>query len=226
MPHPTSIGDNIWLLRYPLRLFGIEMGRNVTLMRLTDGRLIVHSTAAFSGEDRAAIESLGRPAWLVEATHFHDTLAKAGMASFPDIPYLAPEGFPGPAPTRPLSPPPEDWAGEVDVIPIGGVPKIREHAFFHRASGTLVLADLLFNQAADASGWSRIGLRLVSGIRSHPGNSRMFRAMIRDREAFEKSLRTLFAFPFQQIVVAHGDPIREDAKEIMKSVFRDLGFDV
>src|SRR3954452_13138518 len=87
------IGQNIWLLRYPLSLLGVSMGRNVTVMRLGGDELIIHSTAPFMTEDVAAIKALGQPGWLVEATLFHDTFAKQGRQAFPALPYFAPEGF-------------------------------------------------------------------------------------------------------------------------------------
>jgi hypothetical protein len=125
---------------------GIDFKRNVTLLRLGDGRLIVHSTARFSDQDVAAIRRFGQPAWLLEATLIHDTFAKEGHKAFPDLPYLAPEGFATASGilTQPLCPPPPDWAGETDVFRIDGV-RSNEHALFHRRSGTLIVADLFFH---------------------------------------------------------------------------------
>ncbi|MDF1850696.1 MAG: hypothetical protein P1U85_07685 [Verrucomicrobiales bacterium] len=226
MAELISIDENVWVQKHSLRLIGMEMGRNVTILRLESGHLILHSTAAFSEEDRKAIESLGEPAWLLDATNFHDTLVSEGRSVFPLLPYFAPEGFPGASNSLLFTDPPEEWDGEVDLIKIEGMPKINEHVVFHRASGTLVVADLLFNQPEEVTGWTRTGLRMISGIREHPGCSRMYRFMIRDRGAFEASLHQILELPFRRIVVGHGDPIEMDARTKMRSIFLDLGYAV
>jgi len=112
------------------------------------------------------------------------------------------------------------------VIRIAGMPKINEHVLFHRPSGTLIVADLLFHQPEGVSGWTRTGLRMISGIREYPGCSRIFRLMIRDRGAFENSLQEVLELPFRRVLVGHGDPIEKDARAKMRSIFRDLGYHV
>ena len=87
------ITDDVMLMSFPWRTLGIDFRRNVTLLRLADGRVVVHSTAPFTEEDIAAIRRFGEPSWLVEATLLHDSFAKEGRAALPDLPYLAPECF-------------------------------------------------------------------------------------------------------------------------------------
>jgi hypothetical protein len=63
-------------------VWGLIFQRNVTLLRLPDRRLIIHSTAPFEPEDVIAIRRFGEPARLVEATLSHDTFAKGGAGGF------------------------------------------------------------------------------------------------------------------------------------------------
>lgn len=88
-----QISDDVVLMSFPWRALGIDFKRNVTLLRLSDRRLVIHSTAPFAEEDVAAIRDFGNPAWLVDATLMHDTFAKDGRAALPGVPYLAPDGF-------------------------------------------------------------------------------------------------------------------------------------
>ena len=112
------------------------------------------------------------------------------------------------------------------MIKVAGMPSINEHAFYHPESKTLVIADLLFNLPDSVGAFTLGFLGLISGIQKHPGNSRMFRLAIKDRNAFEQSLQQILALDFQQIIVAHGEPITTDAKETLAWVFRDLGYAV
>src|SRR5215212_1889759 len=120
-----QISDDVVVMAFPWRTLGIDFRRNVTLLRLGDGRVVVHSTAPFAADDLVAIRAFGEPAWLVEATLLHDTFAREGRAALTGLPYLAPEGFEkvSEIATASLFPAPTDWAGEIDVLPIEGVSK-------------------------------------------------------------------------------------------------------
>jgi hypothetical protein len=220
-----EIAHGVAVMQYPLRAFGIDFRRYVTLLRLTDGRVVIHSTAPFTAEDVEAIGRFGEPSWLVEATLMHDTFARRASAAFPNIPYLAPAGFAklSAVPTLPLHPPPRDWAGEIEVLKVDGLRKINEHVFFHLASRTLVLADLLFHFSADSRGWSRFFAQRIMRLPRLFGISAFFRLMIRDQKAFALSLEKMAQWDFEQIVVGHGEPIQNDAKPIFARVLRDRG---
>ena len=220
-----EIAPGVALMRYPLRAFGIDFRRCVTLLRLADGRVVIHSSAPFTTEDVEAIRHFGVPSWLVEATLMHDTFARPVSAIFPDLPYLAPDGFAklSGVPTRTLYPPPSDWAGQIDVLKIEGLRKINEHALFHRASRVLVLADLLFHFSADSRGWPRFFARYIMRLPRLSGISAFFRLMIRDRVAFALSMIKMLEWDFEQIVVGHGEPIQNNAKRIFAQALRDRG---
>src|SRR5688572_2308215 len=87
------LAQDLWLLSYPLRLFGADLRRNVTVMRLHSGELIIHSTGPFTPADVAAIRACGRPAWVLDAMLRHDTFAAEGRAALPEATFLAPAGF-------------------------------------------------------------------------------------------------------------------------------------
>jgi hypothetical protein len=220
-----EIAPGVALMRYPLRAFGIDFRRCVTLLRLADGRVVIHSSAPFTAEDVEATRHFGVPSWLIEATLMHDTFARTVSAVFPDLPYLAPDGFAklSGVSTRPLYPPPSDWAGEIEVLKVEGLRKINEHALFHRASQTLVLADLLFHFPADSHGWPRFFARHIMRLPRLSGISAFFRLLIRDREAFALSMKKMANWDFGQIVVGHGEPIQNDAKRIFAQALRDRG---
>lgn len=218
-----QLTNDVALLQFPWPAFGIDFARNVTLLRLRDGRLVIHSTAPFHPEDVAAIRRWGEPGWLVEATLMHDTFAKAGHEAFPSIPYLAPSGFAqatGLA-TIPLLPPPEAWVGEIEVLAIAGLRWPNEHAILHRTSGTLVVGDFLFHFPPEIRGWARFFVRRIMRLPRLVGLSVFFGFMIRDREAFAKSMRTVLEWEFDRIIVAHRTPIVREAKTVLRKALRE-----
>ena len=221
-----KLADDVSLMTFPMRTLGIDFRRNVTLLRLRDGRVVIHSTAPFSERDLRVIKDFGEPAWLIDATLIHDTVAKKGRAALVGPSYLAPAGFAKQTGilTESLFPPPNDWAGEIDVLRIEGI-RTNEHALFHRRSRTLVVADLFFSFPQTISGWPRFFARHVMRLPRLFGISIFFRRlMIRDRQAFADSMNVLLAWNFERLVVGHWEPIEKDAKEAVKRALRDAGF--
>jgi hypothetical protein len=218
-----QLPDDVASISFPWRALGIDFKRNVTLLHLADGRVIIHSSAPFAKEDIAAIRRFGEPAWLVDATLMHDTFAKDGHQAFPDLRYLAPEGFAEVSgiSTTSLYPPPSDWTGEIDVFKIDGV-RSNEHALFHRRSRTLVGADLFFSFPKDIHGWQRFFVRHFMRLPRLFGISAFFRRLVvRDKEAFKHSVNALLALDFERLMVAHCEPIDKDAKRAVEQALSD-----
>ena len=57
-----QLAENVWLLSYPLKLLGADMRRNVTILRLENSQLLIHSTGPFTDRDQARIRELAQPA--------------------------------------------------------------------------------------------------------------------------------------------------------------------
>lgn len=221
-----QLDGNLAVFRYPLSLGVIPIGRTVTVLRLPTGALIIHSSAPFPDHDVAAMRALGEPRWLADVTNFHDTFSEEGCRAFPDVTYLAPEGFPAKSrvKTQPLSPAPPEWSGEIEVLRLNGVPSANEHAMLHRPSRTLIVADLVFNWRAEP-GWRAWLRRLLTGVDGRPDMSRMYRKLIRDREAFTESLREMMRWDFDRVIPAHGEIIAHDGKEQMRAAMQRAGYD-
>lgn len=219
------IADDVMLMSFPWRTLGIDFRRNVTLLRLADGRVVVHSTAPFTEQDITAIRRFGEPSWLVEATFMHDTFAKEGRAAFPDLRYFAPDGFTKASgiPTESLGSPPSDWKDEIDVLKLDGN-RMNEHALFHRRSATLVVADLFFSFPRETRGWARFFVRHIMRLPRLFGMSVFFRMTISDRQAFKSSIKALLRWNFERVVVAHREPVEEKARAAVERALRESGF--
>jgi hypothetical protein len=212
-----QLAPNLWIREYPFSLLGGHQGRVVTIIRLASGRLIIHSTAPFGSSDVTDIGRLGTPGWLVDSMLNHDTYAKEGRDAFPDLPYLVPAGFPNAEKLRaqPLLPPPAEWAPEVEVLLIDGMPMAREHVFLHAPSRAIIVADLVFNFEA-AAGWTSFFRRTLMGVKEHPDSARLYPRLIKDRAAYDRSIHTLLGWDFDRIIVGHRAPILSNGKELLR----------
>jgi hypothetical protein len=208
-----AVAENLWVKVYPLSLLGGEQGRVVTLIRLVRGDLIIHSTGPFTRADVQEIEALGTPGWMLDSMLRHDTFVKQARAAFPNLPYLAPQGFAELAHVdcQPLLPTPTAWAPEVEVLLIDGMPSAKEHVFLHRPSRTLIVADLVFN-FAPSSGWKLFFRGALMGVKAHPDCARLYPMLIKNRAAYDKSIRELLAWDFDRIIVGHNEIVETDGK--------------
>ncbi len=217
------LAENVWLLTYPLKLLGADIGRNVTILRLANSQLLIHSTGPFTSADQDAIRQLGQPAWLVDAMLRHDTFASEGLKAFPGVPYLAPEGFAEVLnyPVLPLVPPPVEWSGQVEVLELQGVPSMRETVMLHVASRTLIVADLAMNFPRDLPAWQELLVKIAVGKHHAPGISRSIRVMVKDETALKQSIAQIMAWDFDRLIVGHGAPILTGAKETLSAALAE-----
>ncbi len=220
-----QLAENLWLLRYPLTLLGADLNRNVTVMRLGSGELVIHSTGPFTPEDVAAISALGEPRWIMDVMARHDTFAKEGRAAFPEATYLAPEGFSETVgfPTQPLTNQPE-WGGEIEVLLLEGVPSMKEHVVLHRPSRTLIVADLMFDFGADAPTWTHALMFVAVGAHHDPGMARSMRLTVKDKAALQASLAHMMTWDFDRLIVGHGDEIDTGAKARVQDALQRVGY--
>ena len=220
-----QLAENIWIKEFPLSLLGGHQGRVVTVIRLGTGKLVIHSTAPFTGADVTEIKALGTPGWLVDAMLRHDTFAQQGRAAaFPGIPYLAPEGFAGIArvDSQPILPAPPAWSAEIRVLLIGGMPKAKEHVFLHIPSRTLIVADLVFN-FGHSSDWAGFFRSVLMGVKLQPDSARLVPMQIQDRPAYDSSIRQMLAWDFDRIVVGHKEVVETNGKERLKQGLASKG---
>jgi hypothetical protein len=222
----TPIDENLWLLPYPLKMLGADLRRNVTIIRLVSGELVIHSTGPFTAEDIAAIRALGQPTWLLDGILRHDTFAQQGRDAFPEAIYLAPPGFSEIVgfPTSPIVPAPDAWIGELLALELAGAPDAREVALLHVATRTLILTELIFNFADDQPLWTELLLRVAVGGEHHPGMPRPVKAGVKDEAAFRASLDALLALDFDRIIVGHGDIVEFGGQEKLRAALAAAGF--
>jgi hypothetical protein len=220
------LAENLWFLPFPLKMLGVDVRRNVTVIALLSGDLIIHSSGPFSTADVAAIRGLGQPVWLLDGILRHDTFAKEGRAAFPEAEYLAPPGFSEVVgfPTSPILPVPPHWNGEILALELAGSPEAKEVAFLHIPSRTLILTELIFNFNDDQPLWTELLLRVAVGGEHHPGMPRPVKAGVKDEAAFKASLNTIEGWDFDRIVVGHGDVIESGGKDRLRAALKVAGF--
>ena len=91
---------------------------------------------------------------------------------------------------------------------------MQEVVFFHAASRTLIVADLCEHFGP----WSPRLTRLVARLGNMYGKARMppdWQLSFRDREATRASFQRILAWDFDRVILAHGENLEQDAKEVV-----------
>jgi hypothetical protein len=85
-----ELEDNLW--RVEAVLPGTPMKRVMTIARLKDKRLVVHSAVALNAESMKAIEAWGAPSFLVVPNAMHRLDAKVWKDRYPSMKVVCPSG--------------------------------------------------------------------------------------------------------------------------------------
>jgi len=189
----------------------------MTVVRLPGPKLLLHSPIAASADLVKEVTALGPVAYIVAPNRLHHLFVGEWQRACPDAStYVAP----GLETKRAdltiagiLSDEPEPgWKGVIDQILLRGFPIANEVVFFHRPSATLIASDLAFNVGPSSPPLTRLLFRLGGGYdRLSP--TLLERLLVRDRTAFRDSLERILEWPFDRVVVAHGEVCEKGGRE-------------
>jgi hypothetical protein len=222
-----ALAPNLWVATRPLPLLVGDVGCRMTVVRLANGGLWLHSPVQLDPETREAVDALGTVRWLVGPSKVHHLFLGDWARAYPSAQLL---GAPGLAEKRrdlrfdgALS---EEsaalWNGELRPALFEGAPSLNEVVFLHPASRTLLLTDLAFNVRPGAGGRARLFHWLV-GATGRFGPHRIVRLAIRDRAAARRSLEKVLAWDFDRVVVTHGEVLETGGPRALAESFAFLG---
>jgi len=219
----TAIADGIWIDSSPIRILGTALTATMTILRLNDGGLLVHSPLAMSAERRAAIDALGPVRHLYAPNLYHHLSLGDWSATFPAARVHGPRGLTKKRPDLRVDrihheQPEPAFADLIDEHPIHGF-RLRECALVHRPSGTLVVADLVHNVGRPRDAWTSLYTRAM-GFHGRVALSRIIRwTAFSDRAAARQSIDQLLAAPFDKLIVGHGEPLSRGGKQALADAF-------
>lgn len=221
-----QLQENLWVVDRPLRFGGIEIGTRMSVVRLRDGSLFLHSPVRLDDALRAALLQLGSPRYAVAPNRFHHLFVGDYRAAFPEVQLFAAPGLPQKRSDLRFDAgltdtPPAAWADQLEQVFFQGLPIMNEVVFCHRASRTLLTCDLAFNIGPEAPLATRLGFRLVGGY-DRFGPSLVEKLLIRDRAAARASLERILAWDFDRVVVTHGKVLESGGREALRQGYHWL----
>jgi len=226
----NKVSDNIWIYEgSTVSFLGLPFSTRMTVIRLLSGDLWVHSPAKINSQLQEELQQLGVVKYLVSPNKLHHLFLSEWVEVYPTAKYYAAPGlikkrgdidF-----TKELSNTSEpEWKGEIKQIVFQGSPAMEEVVFFHVASRTLILTDLIENfDPAVLNWWQTIAARLT-GIVSPNGKTPIdWRvSFIFGKKKAKQALRKLVEWKPDNIIISHGECIMGDGLGFLTKSFKWL----
>jgi hypothetical protein len=214
-----KIGETIWTIETKFKFMGADFGNRMTIVRLNNGGLLLHSPIKFDNKYLSQLKALGNVSYLVTPNNFHGMHIQDWQKHFPQAQHYSALNEKGAFPLSQLESDIDD--NNLAVIRIQGLPKVNEYAFIHTSSKTLILTDLAFNVGTDVSWWTKVFFTL-NGAYNVFGPTRLMRSMLSDPYALKLSMDDILFHDIQRVIVSHGKILESHAKPVLKHAFESL----
>jgi hypothetical protein len=227
LPHGRlqQIEDSILIVTGTVKMPIGTFERRMSVVRLSDGALVLYSPVALDEEQMRQIESFGRPAFLIVPGRHHRMDVKPFKDRYPDAKVITASGaradveevvrvdatdveFPDPS---------------VRFCVVPGTGQDEAALVISGPSGTtLILNDILAN-VQNATGVDGVIARLFGFAGDKPQIPLPEKlGVIDDRKALAAQFRAWAVLPIKCLLMSHGEPITDDPSGVLREVAATL----
>lgn len=231
---PKPVAEDVWIVDSgPLRVLGLPLPVRMTVIRLRNGEVLLHSPTRFTESLKGEIEAIGPIRHLVGPNVAHWSFLKEWQGRCPQaVTYAAPGLRQRPAVRKAevrldhdlTGSDPSPWPRDVEQDLVPGGAGFAEVALFHEASRTLVLTDLVVNLEAEKVPFLVRPLARLLGVVAPNGKGPAYLRLIvrrRRREAAFAVSRLLAKNP-ERVIFAHGRWFDQDGTAALRRSMRWL----
>ena len=222
-----QLDENLWVAEMPASRAGFEFGARMTVVKLTGGKLWIHSPIELTIELQRQLDAIGEVGYVVSPSQFHYLHLQDFWRVYPEAKYFA-------APKFNIKKLPEvkfsarlkdkaepAWESDLDQIKLRGSALYDEVDFYHRASRTLILTDLLFNMPRDRGTVTNIYAKVL-GVLDRVAPSPSFRLTMRNRTLAQQTVQRILEWDFDRIILSHGEVVESGGKVLFENAFAKL----
>jgi len=224
----AAFADSVWTASTRVRFAATWFPHVMTVIKLTSGELLLHSPCRPSGDLIGNIARIGNVAHVVAPNWFHDLYLSEYRRLYPNATFWGPR-FLQRRRQRIVDGVLDDgarppWFDELPYVTLRGLLTFDECVFFHAASRTLVVADLLMNVYATER--TPLFSRVVSRVFHLDGTLKVFPLARwigpRNRAVLHDAVEQMLDWNPKGLIVGHGQPTSEDVPAQLRSAFNWL----
>ena len=231
---PKPVDDDVFIVDSAMPgALGLLLPVRMTVIRLPNGDLLLHSPTQFTAALKRQLDQLGRIRHLVAPNVVHWTFLRDWQRACPDTATWAAPNLRKRSQVRRSgvrldhdlndTAPPE-WGGAIAVATVPGGLGFRETALFHRPTRTLLLTDLVVNlEPPKVPAAMRPMARLLGTLAPDGMPPAYLRAVIKwQRPAAARAAKALLALDPARVIFAHGRWFERDGAAVLRRSFRWL----
>lgn len=227
------VAENVWIvdgsvvrMTYPwIGVFSLPFSTRMTVIRLPDGRLWLHSPTAAEDALVEAVSALGEVAFLVAPNRLHHIFVDDWARRFPAARVYAAPGVAEAAERFPEDyallgdEAPAEWGGAIEQVALRGR-FMTEIVFRHLPSATVIVTDLIENfekEKVRCTGlWWLLKLGGVAAPGSTPRDLKM--TFPRKDPALRRAGQEIAGWAPDRIILSHGALIETDAAARLRRI--------
>jgi Domain of unknown function (DUF4336) len=225
-----AFGPEIWVAEGSVvNHLGFPYPTRMGIIRLGDGGLFLWSPIELTAGLQATVDALGPVRYLVAPNKLHNLFLADWKTAYPWARMYAPPGLTQHRrdlafDEKLIERVPAAWMDQIDQVFVQGSFAMTEVAFFHRASKTVLIADLIqsFPQGW-FKGWRGWLAKRWGIVEPKAGAPFDLRASFTNRKAARKAVQRIFDWEADRLILAHGPLVERKADAFIRKAFGWLG---
>lgn len=195
----------------------------MAVVRLSDGTTWVWSPVALTDELFNSVQAVGPVRHIVSPNKIHHLFLAEWAERWPEARVYSPPGLAKRKPDLRFDAelgdePDPAWGADIDQVIFRGSLAMEEVAFFHRASRTAIICDLIQRHPeATMTGWKGRLMRIDSLVGEHGSTPREWRASFLRRGQARAAREKVLSWKAERLLIAHGDCAESGATQIIDS---------
>lgn len=210
-----KIAEDVWVVGHDLFTMGIHFPGRMTVVRLSNGDLWLHSPVPVDDALAAELAKLGPVKHLVGPNLYHHVHLRGLKERYPEAKLWAAPGLEEKRKNLAFDgvlgdEAPADWSSDMQQFSLHFAPKIGEVVFFHAKSATLIVTDLFMN-VHECKGLLSKFVFWTEGGYKRMGATRLIRLLTKDKAAAADFAARIIELQPSTVIMSHGRIVHEQA---------------
>ena len=219
-----EFGPSLYAAEGPtVSFYGFPYPTRMAVVRLSDGGVWVWSPVALTGELASSVEAIGPVRHIVSPNKIHHLFLREWADRWPNARLYTPPGLARKKPevhfdAELRDEPDPAWEADIDQVIFRGSLAMEEVVFFHRASRTTIICDLIQRHSQEEmSGWKGKLMQLDGLVGAQGSTPREWRASFLRRGPARAARHKVLNWRPSRLLIAHGECAQTGATEIIRN---------